>query len=150
VTTPRDEVVDYPIVGEYALDIDPIYRELHQHGPIRVRMPFGEVCWLATRYGDVRTVHTDRRFGKELGLLRDIPRLREGGAPKDPSVLASMDPPRHTRLRHLASGRFPPPRIRKLRGRIEGLVTSCSTRWKKPASRPTSSLACRGGCRTSQ
>ena len=122
MTISKDGVLDYPIVGENALDVDPIYRELHQQGPIKVRMPFGEVCWLATRYGDVRTVHIDRRFSKELGLLRDIPRLREGGAPKDPNMLASMDAPRHTRLRPLASGSFSPPRIRTIRGWIERLV----------------------------
>jgi cytochrome P450 len=117
-----DEIIDYPVVTEVALDVDPIYRELQKRGPVRMRMPYGEVCWLATRYDDVKAVHFDRRFSKELGLVRDIPRLREGGAPKDPNMLASMDPPRHTRLRRLASGSFSPPSTRRMRAWVEGLV----------------------------
>jgi cytochrome P450 len=115
------ELVDYPFVGERGLDVDPVYRELQQQGPIRVRMPYGEPCWLATRYEDVRTVYVDRRFGKELGLRHDIPRVREV-SPSDPSLLANMDPPRHTRIRKLTSVAFARPRIRGMRGWIEGLV----------------------------
>jgi cytochrome P450 RapN len=122
VSVSSAEPIDYPIVKEHKLDIDPVYRELQQQGPVRVRMPYGEVCWLATRYDDVKAVHADRRFSKELGLVRDIPRLHEGGALKDPNMLASMDPPRHTRLRRLASGSFSPPKIRRIREWIEGLV----------------------------
>jgi cytochrome P450 len=114
-------LIDYPIAAEHALDVDPRYRELQARGPVRVRLPFGEPCWLATRYHDVRTVYADQRFGKELGLDHDIPRVREITA-SDPSLLANMDPPRHTRLRKLTSAAFARPRIRALRGRIEGLL----------------------------
>ena len=122
MTISSGDTLTYPIVDEVALDIDPVYRELQQQGPVRIRMPYGEVCWLATRYDDVKTIHFDRRFTKAMGLVRDIPRLREGAAPKDPNMLASMDPPRHTRLRRLASGSFSPPGIRRMRAWIEGLV----------------------------
>ena len=84
-------------------------------------MRYGEWCWLATTYEDVRTVHLDRRFGKEAGLERDMPR-REGIYPADPSMLANMDPPGHTRIRRLASGAFAPARIRQDRDWLTGLV----------------------------
>ena len=93
-------ILDYPLVKDDGIDVDPIYRTLQQRGPVKVQLPFGEPCWLATRYEDVRTVYADRRFGKELGLDHDIPRVREITA-SDPSLLANMDPPRHTRMRKL-------------------------------------------------
>jgi cytochrome P450 RapN/nocardicin N-oxygenase len=136
-----EQVVDYPIVAERALEVDPIYRQLQQHGPIRVRMPYGEVCWLATRYEDIRTVHGDRRFTKELGLVRDIPRLREGAAPKDPNMLASMDPPRHTRIRRLASASFSPPSIRRMRARVGELVDELLDQMEN-AGRPEDFFSC--------
>jgi cytochrome P450 len=114
-------VLDYPVVTDDGIDVDPIYRELQRQGPIKVQLPFGEPCWLATRYEDVRTVYADRRFGKELGLDHDIPRVREITA-SDPALLANMDPPRHTRMRKLTSAAFSRPRILAMRSWIEGLV----------------------------
>jgi cytochrome P450 len=111
----------YPLVEDEALDVDPIYRELQQQGPVKVQLPYGEPCWLATRYDDVKTVYIDRRFGKELGLSHDIPRVR-AVSPSDPSLLANMDPPRHTRIRKLTSAAFARPKIRAMRAWIEGLV----------------------------
>jgi cytochrome P450 len=113
--------IDYPLVEDHALDVDVIYRELQQQGPVKVQLPYGEPCWLATRYDDVKTVYVDRRFGKELGLGHDIPRVREITA-SDPSLLANMDPPRHTRIRKLTSAAFARPKIRAMRGWIERLV----------------------------
>jgi cytochrome P450 RapN len=121
VSNVTEQVIDYPVAQEHGLDVDPVYRELQGQGPIKVRLPFGEPCWLATRYQDVRTVYSDRRFGKELGLDHDIPRVREITA-TDPSLLANMDPPRHTRMRKLTSAAFARPRILAMRTWIEGLV----------------------------
>src|SRR5262245_45522878 len=116
-----DGVLHYPLVKDDGIDVDPIYRELQHQGPIKVQLPFGEPCWLATRYEDVRTVYADRRFGKELGLDHDIPRVREITA-SDPALLANMDPPRHTRMRKLTSAAFSRPRILAMRSWIEGMV----------------------------
>ena len=113
--------ISYPFADDHGLDVDPVYRELQERGPVKVQLPFGEPCWLATSYHDVRTVYADRRFGKELGLDHDIPRVREITA-SDPSLLANMDPPRHTRMRKLTSAAFSRPRMLALRGWIEGLV----------------------------
>lgn len=121
MATRTDELTHYPFVQEFALDVDPVYRQLQKEGPIKVRLPYGEPCWLATRYEDVRLVHVDRRFGKEFGLDREIPRLRETSH-SDPTMLANMDPPKHSRLRRLTSGSFAPPRIRSMQVWIEGLV----------------------------
>ena len=116
-----DPITKYPIVDDDGLDVAPIYRELQREGPIRVQLPYGEPCWLATAYDDVRTVYGDRRFGKALGFGRVVPRVHPM-PPLDPSLLANMDPPRHTRIRKLATPAFSRPRIRGMRAWIETLV----------------------------
>ena len=68
MTADVGEIVQYPIVRRSDLTVDALYRDLQQQGPIRIQLEFGEPCWLATSYDDVKTVYGDRRFGKELGL----------------------------------------------------------------------------------
>ena len=115
------EIIEYPIVRYDDLTIDPLYQELQQKGPIRIQLPFGEPCWLATRYDDCKLVYGDRRFGKALGVGRDTPRMFVNKI-DDPTLMANQDPPDHTRLRRLTSGAFAPAQIRGMRGWIEGLV----------------------------
>jgi cytochrome P450 len=123
VATTTGEIIDYPIVKDDALEVDPVYKQLQAKGPIKVKLPFGEPCWLATRYEDVRTVYGDRRFGRVLGLPRDAPGVWIGAVmAKDPTMLVNMDPPEHTRLRKLTSAAFSPRRIGDLRGEIEAKV----------------------------
>jgi cytochrome P450 len=116
-----DPIATYPIVDDDGLDVDPIYRELQRRGPIKVQLAYGEPCWLATAYDDVRTVYSDRRFGKEMGFGRVVPRVH-AMPPLDPSLLANMDPPRHTRIRKLTTPVFARPRIRSMRAWIDTLV----------------------------
>jgi len=117
-----DEIMRYPIVEATRLDVAPIYRELQAKGPVKVQLPFGEPCWLATRYDDVRTVYGDRRFGRRLGLDHDAPGMWPGALVKDPDLLVNMDPPEHTRLRRLAHTAFTPNQIRLLEPYIAQLV----------------------------
>jgi cytochrome P450 len=121
VTATTGEITQYPIVRYDDLTIDPVYLELQQRGPIRIQLPFGEPCWLATRYEDCKLVYGDRRFGKALGADHDTPRMYETKI-NDPTLMANQDPPEHTRLRRLTSGAFAPAQIRGMRGWIEGLV----------------------------
>jgi cytochrome P450 len=116
-----EPVLRYPFSKERALDVEPAFLALHERGPIRVQLPYGEACWLATRYEDVRTVHADKRFGKEFGVGRDVPRLHERPA-IDPSSLAMMDAPRHTRIRKLTSATFAKPRVRALSDWVDAFV----------------------------
>ncbi|MEK8107223.1 hypothetical protein NKG94_22475 [Micromonospora sp. M12] len=58
------------------LVVDPTYGELRETEPMtRVKLPYGEEAWLATRYEDVRTVLGDVRFGRAPAVQRDEPRL---------------------------------------------------------------------------
>ncbi len=112
----------YPIVRHDDLIIDDFYRDLQAKGPVRVQLPYGEPCWLATSYEDVRTVYGDRRFGRELGAERDAPRMMPLNFTDNPAIIANMDPPRHTRLRRLTLTAFSAAQIQKLRGQVEETV----------------------------
>jgi cytochrome P450 len=121
VAVETSEIIEYPIVRYDDLTIDPIYLELQTKGPIRIQLPFGEPCWVATRYEDAKTVYGDRRFGKALGVGKNTPRMYETKI-DDPTLMANQDPPGHTRLRRLTSGAFAPAQMREMRTWVEGLV----------------------------
>ena len=121
MTSATADPIPYPLAPERALDVDPAYLELQRQGPVPIQLPYGEPCWLATRYQDVWTVHSDRRFCKEMGVGRDVPRLHQRPA-LDPSMLAMMDPPRHTRIRRLTAATFAKPRVRAMSGWVDGFV----------------------------
>lgn len=123
--TSTSEIIQYPLSNDGALDVNAAYKELQKKGPTKVQLPYGEPCWLATRYEDARTVYGDRRFSRTLGLTHDWPAMHPGmDRAKDPTLLLNMDPPEHTRLRRLTSGPFSPQRVRALRERIQELADS--------------------------
>ncbi|MEU4379293.1 cytochrome P450 [Micromonospora echinofusca] len=105
----------YPFSDPDRLDLDPRYARLRRDEPLtRIRMPYGEPAWLATRHADVRTVLGDARFSRAASVGRDeprnSPRQQEGG-------ILSMDPPEHTRLRRLVAKAFTARRVEELRPR---------------------------------
>ncbi|MGP4089940.1 cytochrome P450, partial [Streptomyces sp. KR55] len=59
-----------------ALAFDPQLKQLLTEEPVaRIRLPHGEEeAWLVTRYEDVQTVTTDRRFSRSAIIGRDFPR----------------------------------------------------------------------------
>jgi cytochrome P450 len=117
------EVVKYPLSNDDALELNPAYKDLQKKGPIKVQLPYGEPCWLATRYDDARMVYGDRRFSRAIGLTHDWPAMHPGmDRAKDPTLLLNMDPPEHTRLRRLTSGAFSPQRVRALRDTVQELA----------------------------
>jgi cytochrome P450 RapN len=117
--TQMKELMDYPFAEPVAVEVDPKYRELQSRGPILVQLPYGEPCWLATRYEDCRIVYGDRRFGRQLGLVHDWPAMAPMERAKDPSLLLNMDPPKQSRVRRLTSGAFSPARVQQLADRIQ-------------------------------
>ena len=42
-----EPVLQYPFSKEQALDVEPAFLALHERGPVRVQLPYGEPCWLA-------------------------------------------------------------------------------------------------------
>ncbi|SCL56960.1 Cytochrome P450 [Micromonospora citrea] len=105
----------YPFSEPDRLNLDPRYARLRRDEPLsRIRMPFGEPAWLATRHADVRTVLGDPRFSRAASVGRDEP--RNWARQQDTGIL-SMDPPEHTRLRRLVAKAFTARRVEALRPR---------------------------------
>ncbi|MEV5447458.1 cytochrome P450, partial [Streptomyces sp. NPDC052644] len=107
------EIRKYPFSEVPGIDIDPTYGLLRSTEPLaRVQLPYGEVCWLATRYEDVKTVLTDPRFSRAAAQGKDQPRLREEMTYEG---IIGLDPPDHTRLRKLAGKALTARRVNGIR-----------------------------------
>ncbi|QFZ21419.1 cytochrome P450 [Saccharothrix syringae] len=104
----------YPFSTPERLDPEPLFAELRERQPlVRVRLPYGEPGWLATRYEDVKVVLGDPRFSRAAATGRDEPRTRLHQAP--PGNIMSLDPPEHSRLRRLVTKAFTARRVEQLR-----------------------------------
>lgn len=99
---------------------NPAYEKLREQPLARVRMPYGQDAWLATRYADVRTVLSDPRFSLAETAARDKPRVRQDTAGS--GGLFTLDPPEHTRLRRVLAGHFSARRVGQLRYRAEEIA----------------------------
>ena len=111
---------NYPFAAE-KLDVDPAYATLRREEPLcRVRLPYGEPAWLATRYEDVKVVLGDPRFSRAAAVGRDEPRARPYATID--GTLKSLDPPEHTRLRRLVMKAFTVRRVEALRVRAQQIA----------------------------
>lgn len=111
----------YPFSHSDELDVDPLFAVLREEEPLcRVRLPYGEPAWLATRYADVRTVLGDARFSRAAATGRDQPRIRAHIGP--PGNIMSLDPPEHSRLRRLVMNAFTMRRVEALRPRAREIA----------------------------
>lgn len=112
----------YPFNGFEDLRLADDYRHAQtQAGLIRIRLPFGEPAWLATRYDDVRLVLSDKRFSRSEATRReDVPRAfaRVAGG------IVMMDPPDLTRIRKLVTQAFTQRRVEQLRPHVHALSHS--------------------------
>jgi cytochrome P450 len=110
----------YPFSDPDRLNLDPRYARLRRDEPLtRIRMPFGEPAWLATRHADVRTVLGDPRFSRAASVGRDEPR---NSARRQDTGILGMDPPEHTRLRRLVAKAFTARRVEQLRPRTRAVA----------------------------
>ncbi|WP_329109942.1 cytochrome P450 [Micromonospora sp. NBC_01699] len=110
----------YPFHPPERLDLDPHYAQLREHEPLtRIRMPYGEDAWLATRYADVRVVLGDPRFSRAAAASRDEPRSTQQ---RLATGILSMDPPEHTRIRTLVTKAFTARRVEQLRPRTQQIA----------------------------
>ncbi|MFI7640106.1 cytochrome P450 [Nonomuraea sp. NPDC049400] len=88
----------------------------------RLAYPDGHRGWLVTSHALVREVLADRRFSAR-SELRHVPVGSTGTAqPSPPGMFVGMDPPEHTRYRHLLTGEFTVRRMRLLTERIEEIT----------------------------
>ncbi|MFC7758437.1 hypothetical protein ACFQY4_10915 [Catellatospora bangladeshensis] len=112
-----------------------MYAELRRDEPLtRVRLPFGEEAWLATRYDDVRMVLGDARFSRAASVGRDEPRTHPH---QNDSGMLAMDPPEHTRLRKLIAKAFTARRVELLRPRTQEIANGLLDDMERHGSPPT-------------
>ena len=115
------EARSYPFSEPERLETEPLFRTLRQEEPLsRVRLPYGEPAWLATRYEDVKVVLGDPRFSRAASVGRDEPRMRAHLPP--PGNILSMDPPDHSRLRRLVTKAFTVRSVERLRSRAQEIA----------------------------
>lgn len=118
-----DAVWSCPFDFAQALEFDPLLKQLLTEQPVaRIRMPFGEgEAWLVTRYEDVRTVTTDRRFSRSAVAGRDFPRMTPAPIVQSEAINL-MDPPVSSRLRGLVAKGFTPRHVARMRSRTQSVV----------------------------
>ncbi|WUD78004.1 cytochrome P450 [Streptomyces sp. NBC_00510] len=106
-----------------ALEFDPQLKHFLENEQIsRIKLPHGEgEAWLVTRYEDVRTVTTDRRFSRAAVVGKDFPRMTPEPIVQDEAINV-MDPPDSSRLRSLVSKGFTPRNVEHMRTSIERVV----------------------------
>ena len=98
-----------------------MFAQLREREPlIRVRLPYGEPAWLATRYEDVKVVLGDPRFSRAAAVGRDEPSVRP--QPTPPDAILNLDPPEHSRLRRLVAKAFTTRRVEQLRPRAQEIA----------------------------
>ncbi|MFF4694256.1 cytochrome P450 [Streptomyces chattanoogensis] len=120
---PGPNVWNCPFDYAEALEFDPTLKRLLTEEPVaRIRLPYGEgEAWLVTRYEDVRTVTTDRRFSRHAVIGRDFPRMTPEPIVQDEAINV-MDPPASSRLRSLVSKAFAPRHVERMRTRTQHVV----------------------------
>ncbi|MER6159240.1 cytochrome P450 [Streptomyces sp. NPDC001868] len=114
-----ENALPYPFAPN-GLELHPVYAELRERPPARIRMPYGDGAWLVTRYEDVRAVLADPRFSLAAAMGRDQPRMRP--VARTGAGLFSTEPPEHTRLRSLVAREFGARRVERLRTRAVELA----------------------------
>ncbi|WNV86272.1 cytochrome P450 [Umezawaea sp. Da 62-37] len=118
--TTRAEPVGYPFNRAEDLELDERYaRSRAGRQLVRVKMPYGEEGWLATRYEDVRIVLGDHRFSRAAAAAAGLDEPRTSPQTVGPGVILSMDPPEHSRVRRLAGKAFTHRNVERLRPKAE-------------------------------
>ncbi|MGP4100424.1 cytochrome P450 [Nonomuraea sp. KM90] len=98
---------------------------LRERGPLsRLSYPDGHEGWLVTSHALVREVLADPRFSirPELRHLPVPTATPASDRPAPPGLFVAMDPPEHTRYRHLLTGQFTVRRMRLLTQQIQDIT----------------------------
>jgi cytochrome P450 len=100
----------------------PLFRQMRLEDPIH-QDPQGQ-GWMVTRYEDVSSVLSDRRFSAErLASNRNSEDRQDSVQAALSRQMLFLDPPDHTRLRGLFTKAFTPRRLELLRPQVVELVT---------------------------
>jgi nocardicin N-oxygenase len=94
------KVYHYGFDAPYRLELTPLYTQLRSEEPVaRVKLPYGEEGWLATRHASVKTVLADERFNRAAVVAAHERTPRSSPIPLRNNPLSAVNPPEHTRLR---------------------------------------------------
>jgi cytochrome P450 len=119
--TPPSTLPLFPFATAPWRDEEPELARLRVEEPVaRVRLVSGHEAWLVSRYEDCRTVMSDPRFSRALAARPDAPSLTPGI--QSPTMLTSLDPPAHTRVRRLINKAFTYRAIERARPRVTEIV----------------------------
>ena len=119
--TTVDSPVLFPFTEDLSADSAPELARRRAEAPLaRVRLPDGQLAWLALRYADIKLVFNDPRFSREAATRPGAPSVSPSTAV--PGMLIGLDPPEHTRIRRLVSRAFSARTIDQKRSRIQEIV----------------------------
>jgi cytochrome P450 len=113
--TPRS----FPFGPNRRLEPDPLLAQLRSEEPVcRVQLPYGPPAWLVTTHQLAKSVLADSRFSRAAAVGQDTPRYAPVDIRQVAESIASMDPPKHTRIRRLASQALTARRVEQIRPRV--------------------------------
>lgn len=100
------------------------FERLREARPIcQVMLPSGDSVWLVTRYEDVKSVHSDKRFARNLLAIPGSPRsVPSGDWSNNPGSMINLDGAEHTRRRRPMAEHLTVRRVEQLRAGTEELV----------------------------
>lgn len=99
--TTVDSPVLFPFTEDLSADSAPELARRRAEAPLaRVRLPDGQLAWLALRYADIKLVFNDPRFSREAATRPGAPSVSPSTAV--PGMLIGLDPPEHTRSTRFA------------------------------------------------
>jgi cytochrome P450 len=130
------QAIRLPTTRTSLFDPPPELAALRESEPVcRLAFTDGHTGWLVTRYEDARAVLLDARFsvrpfrfavGDTLDSIaredRHGPEVTHAISALRAGAVLTLDPPDHTRLRRLQTGRFSVARVAEHRPAIEGIV----------------------------
>lgn len=125
-----DDTTQEPQLAEvlFGPDRDAAFARLREGPAVMPARYFdGTGVWLVTRYDEIMTVLTDRRFSNDLTRQSKFNVASAAGLPDDVApyfmhTFGTYDPPDHTRLRKLVSREFTARRVQRLRPRIQQIT----------------------------
>jgi cytochrome P450 len=102
------EVLTMPLAAGPHGSVPPAFERLRRERPVaRVILPSGDSAWLVTRYQDITRIGSDRRFSRDLTAAGSV-RVAGDDFNSVKGGIFNLDPPDHTRVRHVLQRYFSP------------------------------------------
>ncbi len=126
---PETRVVDLdPTLDDFVQNPYLYYEKIRAHSPLFYWKQYGFWCFLG--HDDVSALLRDKRFGRQISHIAS---RAEFGLPEHPlhtkpfydvddRSMLQLEPPEHTRLRHLVNRAFVSRQVEKLRPQVEALA----------------------------